>query len=91
MVSIRSGDESEWSTPATARDQFTRSLLAPFRIDRFAVSNSQFAEFVDATGWRTDAEEYGWSFVFGGLLPDELPPHEGGRGRAWWRQVMGAD
>ena len=50
--------------------------LTPFRIDRYAVSNLQFAEFVEATRWRTDAERYEWSFVFGGLLPDDFPPLE---------------
>ena len=25
----------------------------------------------------TDAERYGWSFVFGGLLPDDFPPTRG--------------
>jgi sulfatase modifying factor 1 len=39
--------------------------VAPFRIARCAVSNADFAAFVEATGYRTNAEEYGWSFVFG--------------------------
>ncbi len=87
----RIGDESEWSYPGDGEGPVHQVVLTPFRIDRFAVSNSQFAEFVDATGWRTDAEEYGWSFVFGGLLPDEFPPTRGVEGAPWWRQVMGAD
>ena len=65
--------------------------LEPFRIERYAVSNRQFAEFVGATGWRTDAERFEWSFVFGGLLPDDFPPTRGVEGAPWWRQVMGAD
>ena len=47
--------------------------VGAFRIDRYAVTNRQFAAFVEATGWRTEAEWYGWSFVFGGLLPDDFP------------------
>ena len=35
-----------------------------FYIDAKAVSNAQFAAFVKATGYRTDAEQFGWSFVF---------------------------
>ena len=65
--------------------------LAAYRIQRYAVSNGQFAEFVGATGWRTDAERFKWSFVFGGLLPDDFPPTRGVEGAPWWRQVMGAD
>ena len=65
--------------------------LDAFRIDRFAVTNDAFARFVDATGWVTDAERYGWSFVFGGLLPDGFPDTRGVVGAEWWRQVHGAD
>ena len=65
--------------------------LRPFRIDAHAVSNARFAGFVDATGYRTDAERYGWSFVFGGLLPDDFPPTAGVEDAVWWRQVEGAD
>src|SRR5688572_8024342 len=43
--------------------------LESFDIGRCAVTNADFAVFVDATGYRTDAERYGWSFVFAGLLP----------------------
>src|SRR5689334_20578753 len=45
--------------------------LSFFAIACYAVSNLQFAEFVRQTGYTTDAERYGWSFVFEGLLPDE--------------------
>ncbi len=88
---FRMGDESEWSYPGDGEGPVHQVVLAPFLIDRFAVTNSQFAAFVDATGWRTDAEQYGWSFVFGGLLPDEFPPTRAVEGAPWWRQVMGAD
>jgi formylglycine-generating enzyme required for sulfatase activity len=54
------------------------------------VSNAEFATFVDATGYRTDAERFGWSFVFGGLLPDDFPPTRAVAEAPWWRQVDGA-
>jgi formylglycine-generating enzyme len=66
-------------------------LLAPYRIARTAVTGAEFAEFVAATGHRTDAEAYGWSFVFGGLLPDDFPPTRGVAQAPWWREVHGAD
>ena len=65
--------------------------LAPFWIDPLAVSNRRFGEFVEATGHVTDAERYGWSFVFGGLLPDEFPDTRGITSAPWWRQVYEAD
>ncbi len=44
--------------------------LTPFEIACHAVSNLQFGDFVRETGYTTDAERYGWSFVFEGLLTD---------------------
>lgn len=63
----------------------------PFQIDIHAVTNDRFAEFIDATGRITDAERYGWSFVFGGLLPDDFPETRGVAAAPWWRQVFGSD
>jgi formylglycine-generating enzyme len=85
------GDDSEWAEPADGEGPVRQVELSSYRIDRYAVTNHQFEAFVDATGWQTDAERYGWSFVFGGLLPDEFPPTRGIEGAPWWRQVMGAD
>jgi sulfatase modifying factor 1 len=65
--------------------------LRPFWIDTVAASNARFAEFVDATGYATEAERYGWSFVFGGLLPEDFPPTRGAAQAPWWRQIFDAD
>jgi formylglycine-generating enzyme required for sulfatase activity len=64
--------------------------LAPFWIDRCAVSNADFARFVEETGHVSEAERFGWSFVFAGLLPDDFPPTRGVAHAPWWRQVEGA-
>jgi formylglycine-generating enzyme len=64
--------------------------LSPFAIDRCAVSNAAFAQFVESTGYVTDAERFGWSFVFAGLLPDDFPPTRAIAQAPWWRQVHGA-
>ena len=61
-----------------------------FSIDRFAVTNAQFAAFVDDTGHVSEAERFGWSFVFAGLLPDDFVETRGVVGAEWWRQVFGA-
>jgi len=87
----RMGDESAWSYPGDGEGPVHEVEMPPFRIGPHAVTNRQFAEFVSATGWRSDAERYGWSFVFGGQLPDDFPPTRGVDGAPWWRQVMGAD
>ncbi len=87
----RLGDESAWSYPGDGEAPVHQAELASFGIDPYAVANREFAEFVAASGWQTDAERFEWSFVFGGLLPDEFPPTRGVEGAPWWRQVMGAD
>ena len=84
------GDESVWAYPGDGEGPVHEVTLARFGVDRFAVTNDAFARFVDATGWVTDAERYGWSFVFGGLLPEGSPDTRGVVGAEWWRQVHGA-
>ena len=65
--------------------------MSPFWIDMQAVTNASFGDFVAATGYRTEAERFGWSFVFGGLLPEDFPPTRAVAAAPWWRQVEGAD
>src|SRR5262245_56218810 len=65
--------------------------IDPFWIDRVPVTNERFAEFVDETDHVTEAERYGWSFVFAGLLPDDFPATRSVAEAPWWRQVFGAD
>ena len=64
--------------------------VEPFAIDATTVTNGQFAAFADATGFVTDAERFGSSFVFAGFLPDDAPPTQGVAAAPWWRQVLGA-
>ena len=65
--------------------------VSGFRAATTTVTCAQFAAFVDATGWRTQAEVDGWAFVFAGLLPDDFPPTRAVAAAPWWRQVEGAD
>lgn len=65
--------------------------VEPFAVDPYAVTNARFAEFVEATGYRTDAEQFGWSYVFAKFVagplrkisprPEQTP---------WWCGVSGA-
>jgi formylglycine-generating enzyme required for sulfatase activity len=65
--------------------------LAPFAIDPHAVTNAWFAEFVAATGYRTDAERIGWSAVFAGLLPAATArTATASRTASWWQRIEGA-
>jgi sulfatase modifying factor 1 len=60
--------------------------LKPFGIERHAVTNERFARFVDATGFVTEAEQFGWSFVFQTFLDERLSapaPID----TPWWRRI----
>jgi len=67
--------------------------LSPFHIDTYPVSNRDFAAFVEATGYQTEAEQYGWSFVFWMQLPpdrlDELV-EDTVAAAPWWCKVLGS-
>ena len=65
--------------------------VSSFAIDRFAVTNGKFATFIEETGYETEAELIGWSFVFGGLLPDDFEDTRGVQAAPWWRQVFEAN
>jgi sulfatase modifying factor 1 len=64
--------------------------LSPFSIAAHAVTNDRFAAFTDSTRHVTEAERFGWSFVFGGLLPDDFEETRAVAAAPWWRQVYGA-
>src|SRR4051794_8706418 len=85
------GTDDPIGFPADGEGPVRAVVLRPFWIQPVAVSNERFADFVDATGYITDAERYGWSFVFGGLLPDDFEPTRGAAQAPWWRQVFGAN
>jgi formylglycine-generating enzyme len=63
--------------------------IAAFAIACHTVSNLQFGDFVRATGYTTDAERYGWSFVFAGFLTEAAKRDIGSRTAAtpWWIPV----
>lgn len=63
-----------------------------FAIAACCVTNDEFAEFVTRTGYQTDAERLGWSYVFSGFLPATLRKGAARPDRApWWCAVPGAN
>ncbi|QMV19748.1 SUMF1/EgtB/PvdO family nonheme iron enzyme [Granulicella sp. 5B5] len=67
--------------------------LSPFEIDIYPVTNEDFVRFVDTTGYRTEAEAFGWSFVFWSHIPperfEELVENTAAQ-TPWWCKVPGA-
>ncbi|MGN6243288.1 MAG: formylglycine-generating enzyme family protein [Motilibacteraceae bacterium] len=67
-------------------------VLSAFSIDATSVTNADFARFVEDTGYRTEAETFGYSAVFHlALRADEDDVTGPAAGAPWWLGVRGAD
>jgi sulfatase modifying factor 1 len=71
---------------------FPFRLPAPLLVDKYEVSNARFAEFVAATGYATEAEAYGWSFVHELAVPPAIAAgiNQSVAGVEWWLPVPNA-
>jgi len=68
--------------------------LDPFWIDRHPVTNGLFSQFIEETGYRTEAERFGWSFVFWAHIPKERFYElvvDTVAAAPWWCKVPGAN
>jgi len=65
------GTESKEGFQRDGEGPVREVTLDPFYVDAYPVTNSQFSEFVKATGYQTESERLGWSFVFQGHIPPE--------------------
>ena len=61
--------------------------LRSFQLDPVAVSNRRFSRFTAETGYVTEAESLGSSFVFKGFLPQGIHTERG----SWWALLPGAN
>ncbi|MFN8113172.1 MAG: formylglycine-generating enzyme family protein [Solirubrobacterales bacterium] len=88
---FRMGNDQSYGYPEDGEGPAHDVALSAFSISATTVTNEAFGAFVAATGHRSDAESFGWSFVFAGLLPDDFPETRAVAAAPWWRQVEGAD
>ncbi|XP_063147677.1 formylglycine-generating enzyme isoform X1 [Candoia aspera] len=70
-----------------------RVHIGHFFMDLYEVSNAEFEKFVNATGYVTEAERFGDSFVFEGMLSKEVKNgiHQAVAAAPWWLPVKGAN
>lgn len=86
------GTESNEGFPSDGEGPIRKVKLKEFHISPYTVTNQDFKAFVDATGYKTEAEQFGWSFVFHLLASQKIKdkirqvPH----GLPWWLPVEGA-
>ena len=64
--------------------------IQPFKMMRTTVTNAMFAAFVQDTGYQTDAQRFGWSFVFYQQLAHADRQIQSAVGSDWWCKVDGA-
>lgn len=65
--------------------------LSPYFMDIYEVSNEDFNEFVQSTGYITESETFGWSFVFHLAIPESTMKEikQAVLGAEWWLPVNG--
>ncbi|GAA1188922.1 formylglycine-generating enzyme family protein [Kitasatospora gansuensis] len=86
------GTDDPVGFPADGEGPVREVEVGPFRISPTAVTNAQFGSFVKATGYVTEAERFGFSFVFEGFLASAVAATaQSVAGVPWWRAVPGAD
>ena len=88
------GSEGEESWSQDGEGPVREITLTPFWIDQTTVTNEAFALFVEKTGYVTDAERIGWSFVFADFVPKAIIRKGKTRpvaGQEWWLGTEGAN
>ena len=82
------GTETDEDFPADGEGPVREVHVDPFYIDIHHVTNAEFEAFLQDTGYVTDAETYGWSFVFQNFVDDKTAkwaPRV--QQTPWWVQV----
>ncbi|XP_078517787.1 formylglycine-generating enzyme [Lissotriton helveticus] len=79
--------------PPDGESPARRVHINAFHMDLHEVSNAAFHQFVDSSGYKTEAEQFGDSFVFEGLLSEEVKSsiQQAVAAAPWWLPVKGAN
>ena len=64
--------------------------IESFRMMPTTVTNAMFKDFIKDTGYKTDAQRFGWSFVFQDQLENQEKETQSVTGSQWWNKVVGA-
>lgn len=87
------GTDSVEGFPQDGEGPVREVSLSPFLIDKYPVTNELFANFIAATDYKTEAERFGWSFVFLGHIPRKRRQElieDTVVAAPWWCKVRGA-
>ncbi len=86
------GTQEKAGFPEDGEGPIRNIKVNSFYIDPHTVTNASFARFVEETGYRTEAEQYGWSFVFYKLVSETTAKKVKQKvaQTPWWLVVEGA-
>jgi sulfatase modifying factor 1 len=90
------GTDDDIGYPDDGEGPIREVTVSPFYMDRYSVSVADFSKFIEATGYATEAQKFGNSYVFHALLTDSVKRTLDMLGRTvmgleWWYNVEGAD
>lgn len=90
--SFQMGTDDDVGFPEDGEGPAREVTTDAYYIDKHAVTNAEFYEFVSETGYTTEAERYGWSYVFQDFVGPDQEPHiiDGADAAPWWVGVEGA-
>ena len=77
--------------PVDGENPLRTRRIKSFLMDSCTVTNARFQEFINETGYITEAERLGDSLVFHLQLAPDFPPTQGIAVAPWWRVVVGAN
>ena len=86
------GTDDPGGFPADGEGPVRPVGVNPFYIDTRAITNQQFERFARETGYKTDAERFGWSFVFHMFLRPKVrrTASQAVADAPWWWVINGA-
>lgn len=80
------GSEENYVFPGDGEGPVRKIYVDEFSISKYSITIKEFKRFIDDTNYTTDAEKFGWSFVFYEQLKDSHEA-ESVQNAPWWIKV----
>eukprot|EP01112_Ceratiomyxa_fruticulosa_P013235 TRINITY_DN3706_c0_g3_i2.p1 TRINITY_DN3706_c0_g3~~TRINITY_DN3706_c0_g3_i2.p1 ORF type:complete len:415 (+),score=63.18 TRINITY_DN3706_c0_g3_i2:56-1246(+) len=89
---FRMGTDSKYVYPMDGETPIKTVFLDDYYFEETEVTNRDFKKFIDATQHKTEAEAFGWSFVFHHFIKEDLLDTitEAVQNAEWWLPVNNA-
>ena len=76
--------------PLDGEGPLREQAVNPLQMSCGSITNADFTAFISETGYITEAEHIGWSYVFWSQVPDYVGQTRCVANLEWWRAVEGA-